>query len=47
MNHPSIIVFNKRSTDSKLSFSYMKKNDIFKEIKNLQINKKTGIRHPN
>ena len=40
-NHPSIIAIKERFTNSKFSFSFIEKNYILKEIKNLQINKAT------
>ena len=40
-NHPSIIEIKERCTNSKFSFSFIEKNYILKEIKNLQINKAT------
>ena len=42
-NHLTIIAIKERRTNSKFSFSFIerKKNDILKEIKNLQINKAT------
>ena len=32
-NHPSIIAINERCTNSKFSFSFIKENDILKDIK--------------
>ena len=40
-NYPAIIAIKERCTNSEYSFSFIEKNDIFKEIKNLQINKAT------
>ena len=40
-NHCSIIAIKERCTYSKFSFSFIEKNDIFKKIKDLQINKAT------
>ena len=40
-NLSSIIAIKERRTNSKFSFSYIEKNGILKEIKNLQINKAT------
>ena len=40
-NRPSIIPVKERNTKSKFSFSFILKNDILREIKNLQTNKAT------
>ena len=40
-NQPSIIAIKERRANSKFSFSFIEKNDILKETKNLQINKVT------
>ena len=40
-DHPSIIAIKESCSNSKNSFSFIEKNYILKEIKNLQLNKAT------